>query len=409
MTEASATSTASAAPARRVRFSVLLGAAFLMATSAIGPGFLTQTVVFTERLGASFGFAILVSILFDLVAQLNVWRVIAASGRRAQDLANAMVPGLGHALAVLVAAGGLAFNVGNVAGCGLGLNVALGLPVAAGALVSAGAAIVLFVAKEAGRVMDRFAQVLGVLMIALAAYVAVASRPPLGEALLRTVWPSQLDALAIVTIVGGTVGGYITFAGAHRLLDAGVAGQGAIGQVTRSAVSGIAIASLMRVVLFLAALGVVARGVPLAPENPPASVFRIAAGEAGYVLFGAVMWSAAITSVVGSSYTSVSFLRSLTAGADKHWPRLVVVFIVLSTMIFLLVGRPVKVLIVVGALNGLILPLSLGVMLVVSRSARTVGSYRHPRWLVASGVVVVAAMLTLGLWTMVTQVPKLFA
>jgi Mn2+/Fe2+ NRAMP family transporter len=380
-----------------------------MATSAIGPGFLTQTVVFTEQLGASFGFAILVSVLFDLAAQLNVWRVIAASGRRAQDLANDMVPGLGHALAVLVAVGGLAFNVGNVAGCGLGLNAALGLPVAAGALLSAGVAIVLFVSREAGRAMDRFAQLLGAFMIGLALYVAIASRPPLGEAVLRTVIPSQLDALAIVTIVGGTVGGYITFAGAHRLLDAGVSGPAAIGEVTRSALSGIAIASLMRVVLFLAALGVVSRGVQLAPENPPASVFRAAAGEAGYVLFGAVMWSAAITSVVGSSYTSISFLRSLGPAAERHWPRLVVAFVALSTVIFLIVGRPVRVLIAVGALNGLILPISLGVMLAASRSVRTVGAYRHPPWLVASGVVVVVAMLALGFWTMVTQVPKLFS
>jgi Mn2+/Fe2+ NRAMP family transporter len=406
---ASSATTSAGAPAQRGRLSVLLGAAFLMATSAVGPGFLTQTVVFTQQLGASFGFAILVSVLFDLAAQLNVWRVIAASGRRAQDLANDMVSGLGHALAVLVALGGLAFNVGNVAGCGLGLNAALGLPVAAGALLSAGVAVVLFVAREAGRAMDRFAQLLGAGMIALAVYVAIASRPPLGEALLRTVMPSQLDALAVVTIVGGTVGGYITFAGAHRLLDAGIKGPGALREVTRSAISGIAIASLMRVVLFLAALGVVSRGAALAPENPPASVFRIAAGELGYVLFGAVMWSAAITSVVGSSYTSISFLRSLGPAAERHWPRLVVAFIAASTAIFLAVGRPVKVLILVGALNGLILPISLGVILAASRSARVVGSYRHPRWLVASGVIVVAVMLALGLWTMVTQVPKLFA
>src|SRR5918992_3723515 len=327
MSNVSPTTQIAAAVKLRARVSVLLGAAFLMATSAIGPGFLTQTVVFTEQLGASFGFAILVSVLFDLVAQLNVWRVIAASGRRAQDLANEMLPGLGHTLAVLVATGGLAFNVGNVAGCGLGLNVALGLPVAAGALLSAGVAIVLFVAKEAGRAMDRFAQLLGVLMIVLSIYVAVVSRSPVGEAALRSVVPLHVDALAIVTIVGGTVGGDITFAGAHRLLDAGVTGQAALRHVTRSAVSGIAVASLMRVVLFLAALGVVSRGVPLAAENPPASVFRIAAGEVGYVLFGAVMWSAAITSVVGSSYTSISFLRSMGRAADRHWPRLVVVFI----------------------------------------------------------------------------------
>jgi Mn2+/Fe2+ NRAMP family transporter len=121
------------------------------------------------------------------------------------------------------------------------------------------------------------------------------------------------------------------------------------------------------------------------------------------------MWSAAITSVVGSSYTSISFLRSLGPAAERHWPRLVVAFIALSTLIFLAVGRPVKVLILVGALNGLILPISLGVMLAASQSARAVGSYRHPRWLVASGVIVVVAMLALGLWTMVSQVPKLFA
>ncbi|MDW8467474.1 MAG: hypothetical protein RML35_15340 [Chloroherpetonaceae bacterium] len=66
----------------------LLGAAFLMATSAIGPGFLTQTTVFTERLGASFGFVILASVLIDIAAQLNIWRILAVAEQRAQDIAN---------------------------------------------------------------------------------------------------------------------------------------------------------------------------------------------------------------------------------------------------------------------------------------------------------------------------------
>ncbi len=50
--------------------SVLMGAAFLMATSAIGPGFLTQTAVFTDQLKAAFAFAIVVSILIDIVVQV---------------------------------------------------------------------------------------------------------------------------------------------------------------------------------------------------------------------------------------------------------------------------------------------------------------------------------------------------
>ncbi|MEZ7172121.1 hypothetical protein NRI27_09605, partial [Sporosarcina sp. OR05] len=86
---------------------VLLGAAFLMATSAIGPGFLTQTTFFTETLLASFGFVILVSIIIDIGAQMNVWRIIAVSEKRAQDIANDVFPGLGFLLAALVVAGGL--------------------------------------------------------------------------------------------------------------------------------------------------------------------------------------------------------------------------------------------------------------------------------------------------------------
>ncbi|MFP5356636.1 MAG: hypothetical protein ACLGIK_16095, partial [Gemmatimonadota bacterium] len=139
-----------------------------MATSAIGPGFLTQTAVFTQQLGASFGFAILMSIVLDLGAQLTTWRVIAAANRRAQDVANLVLPGLGTALAVLVALGGLAFNIGNVAGAGLGLNVLLGVSPAIGGAVSAGLAVGLFLVREAGRAMDRFAQWLGFAMVALA-------------------------------------------------------------------------------------------------------------------------------------------------------------------------------------------------------------------------------------------------
>lgn len=386
---------------------MLLGAAFLMATSAIGPGFLTQTTVFTQRLGASFGFAILISILFDLGAQLNVWRVVVASDRRAQEIANAMLPGLGHLLTVLVAAGGLAFNVGNVAGAGLGLEAMLGVPVERGAVISAAIGIGIFLVREAGRAMDRFAQLMGFVMVGLTVYVAVSSHPPVGEAVVRTVWPARIDMLTIVTLVGGTVGGYITFAGAHRLLDAGVRGRAAVPDATRAASSGILVASTMRVVLFLAALGVVARGATLDAGNPPASVFRIAAGEAGYRIFGVVMWAAAITSVVGAAYTSVSFLRSLSSVVDRSWRLVIIAFIALSTTIFVAVGNPVRTLILVGALNGLILPVALALMLAAAHSRRIVGDYRHPRWLTAAGVLVVVAMGAMGVWAMAGQLSKL--
>src|SRR5262245_35068685 len=100
-------------PARSHR-AALFGAMFLMATSAIGPGFITQTTVFTAKLGAAMAFAILVSVLVDIAIQMNVWRVVGVSGRRAQDLGNRVVPGAGYLLAALDLFGGLVFNIGNV-------------------------------------------------------------------------------------------------------------------------------------------------------------------------------------------------------------------------------------------------------------------------------------------------------
>lgn len=388
--------------------STMIGAAFLMATSAIGPGFLTQTAVFTQRLGASFAFAILVSIVIDLVAQLNIWRVVTVAGRRAQDVANQVAPGLGWLLALLVAAGGLAFNIGNIGGTGLGLDALFGLDVRVGAALSGAVAIALFIVPDAGRAMDRFAQALGLLMIALAVYVAVASQPPYASAIRATVLPESVDVLTVVTIVGGTVGGYITFAGAHRLIDAGITGTGRIASVTRSASLAIGVASLMRVILFLGALGVVSQGVTLDPANPPADVFRRAAGNVGYRLFGMVMWAAAITSVVGSAYTSVSFLRTLAAWIDRNWRAVTIAFVVLSTLIFLAIGRPVKVLIAVGALNALVLPLGLAAMLVASRRRAIIADYRHPVWLIATGVMVALAMAGMGAYTVLVDLPRLW-
>ena len=316
-----------------VQSSAITGAAFLMATSAIGPGFLTQTTVFTNQLLASFGFVILISVLLDIGAQMNIWRILAVTEKKGQDIANELLPGLGYFLAGLIVIGGLAFNIGNIGGCGLGLNVLTGMDTIYGSIISCVIALFIFWMKEAGRLIDNFAKILGILMILLTVYVALSSHPPIGEALYRSFIPEKINVTAIVTLVGGTVGGYISFAGGHRLLEAGIKGESSLPQVTKSAVTGIMVTAIMRFVLFLAALGVFMKGGLFAPENPPAGVFRSAAGELGYRFFGVVMWCAAITSVVGAAYTSVSFLRSFHPWIEKNYQWMISGFIIFSTQI----------------------------------------------------------------------------
>ena len=233
---------------KKETWSVLMGAAFLMATSAIGPGFLTQTVTFTNQLKAAFSFAIILSILIDIVVQLNIWRILGVSGMRGQDVANKVLPGLGYLLAFAVALGGLAFNVGNVGGAALGFQVLFGMSQTTGAIISAAIAIVIFLSKDLGKAMDKFTQVLGFLMLALVFYIVFVTKPPFGETVKEMVRPlgnfEVLKAypwLMVLTLVGGTVGGYITFSGAHRIIDAGITGQENIGQISKGAVNGISI------------------------------------------------------------------------------------------------------------------------------------------------------------------------
>ncbi|MBB2752330.1 UNVERIFIED_ORG: Mn2+/Fe2+ NRAMP family transporter [Rhizobium aethiopicum] len=404
--EQSAISIAAAAPAQmsaKSRRAALMAAIFLMATSAIGPGFITQTATFTTKLGAAFAFAILASILIDFVVQLNIWRIVTLTKMRASDLANAALPGSGYLLAILVIVGGLFFNIGNIGGTGLGINAMIGLDPKLGGAISALLSIGIFLSKRAGMAVDRFIILAGILMIALTVYVAFASAPPVGDALFQTFLPSTIDFATITTIVGGTVGGYITYSGAHRLLDKGTVGIENLGAINRAALTGIAVTGLMRYVLFLAVLGVVAGGAAIdvsgAGANPAAQAFQAAAGNIGLRIFGVILWAAAITSVIGAAYTSVSFITIFKKDITERARNIAtVIFIAVSLFFYVIITTPpAQMLVFVGGLNGLILPIGLSIFIYAAWArSDLMGGYRYPRWLLLLGVMVCALTWYMG-------------
>ncbi|MFA1626752.1 NRAMP family divalent metal transporter [Rhizobium mongolense] len=392
-------SAASSGMSLKSRRAALTAAVFLMATSAIGPGFITQTATFTTKLGAAFAFAILSSIVIDFVVQLNIWRIVTLTRMRASDLANAAIPGAGYLLAVLVIVGGLFFNIGNIGGTGLGINAMIGLDPKIGGAISAVLSIGIFLSKRAGMAVDRFIIFAGILMIALTLYVAIVSAPPVGQALFQTFLPATVDFATITTIVGGTVGGYITYSGAHRLLDKGTVGIENLGAVNRAALTGIAVTGVMRYVLFLAVLGVVASGVVIDVSgkgaNPAAQAFEAAAGDVGMRIFGIILWAAAITSVIGAAYTSVSFLTIFKQDLSERARNIAtVIFIAVSLFFYVIITTPpAQMLVFVGGLNGLILPIGLSIFIYAAWArSDLMGGYRYPRWLLVLGVL--ACVLT---------------
>ncbi|MGN8887224.1 NRAMP family divalent metal transporter [Blautia sp. HCP28S3_G10] len=390
----------------------LLGAAFLMATSAIGPGFLTQTSKFTSDYQASFGFVILVSIILAAVAQMNIWRVLCVSGLRGQEVANKVLPGLGYLVSFMVVLGGLVFNIGNVGGGALGFNTLLGIPTKAGYILAGVLAILVFLSKNAKGAMDTLTKILGAIMIVVIFIVIIVVKPPVGSAIKNTFVPEAgATALfpAIITLLGGTVGGYITFAGAHRLIDAGITGEKNLKEINKSSVMGIGIATIVRIFLFLAVLGVVVKGVTLDAANPAADAFKQGAGQIGYRFAGLVLLCAAITSIIGAAYTSVSFLKTFHPVIAENENKVIIGFIAVSTLVMFIMGSPATLLVIAGALNGLILPITLGICLIASKKKSIMGeNYHHPTWLLILGIIVVILSAYLGITTFVNNLGSLF-
>ncbi|TAF50533.1 MAG: divalent metal cation transporter [Sphingobacteriia bacterium] len=253
-------------------------------------------------------------------------------------------------------------------------------------------AILLFYQKDVGRWMDGLTRILGAAMVLLTLWMVVKADPPLTLAVQKSFLPDQFNAFAILTLVGGTVGGYISFAGGHRLLDAGIKGPEQVPAVNCSAGLGIGVTATMRIFLFLAVLGVVHKGMALGNQNPAAAVFRAAAGPWGEKFFGVVMWCAGITSVVGAAYTSLSFLKPLHPIFVRQEKPITAGFVLFSALVFVGIGQPVKVLVTVGALNGLVLPFALVLLLLSLKTLHQKMDLRYPVWLLGAGWAVAAIM-----------------
>lgn len=247
-------------------------------------------------------------------------------------------------------------------------------------------------------VVDRTVQILAIAAVLVLVYVLCVSKIPYGTAAVHTFAPTKVNFYSILTIVGGTVGGYISFSGGHRLLQGGAKGQKDTHYVNLGALTGIGLASLIRVLLFLVGLGVVLAGYQLAADNPAATIFQVAAGQIGYKFFGLLLFAAGMSSVIGSTFTSTSFLNYATnhdqevkETTTQRW--LTIGFIAISTLIYIFIGQPAKVLVFVGAINGTILPVALGILLIASRQTKVMGqAYRHPWWLTVTGWIVVLFM-----------------
>jgi Mn2+/Fe2+ NRAMP family transporter len=143
--------------------------------------------------------------------------------------------------------------------------------------------------------------------------------------------------------------------------------------------------------------------------NPAGQAFGIALGSVGLRIFGVVFWGAAISSVIGNAYTSVSFLSTFHSAFRRSRPLQfgTVVFIIVSLAIYLSIGTPpAQLLIFAGGLNGLILPIGLSVLMFIGWARpKLLKVSSYPKWLLISG-----SLVTLLMWyTAIVSIGPIFS
>lgn len=382
---------------KKVAMSASVGAALVAATTQVGPGFTTQSALFGAQLLGAFFICVAVALALDIVTQANVYRILCYTGKRGQELAAAIHPVVGYILTAVVVFGICVFQFSNVSGTGLGMSALFGTSTSVSTALCGLIAMAVFLSKSANKLVNILAQVLGAVLIITSLVLVFFAEPPIGEI------PAQMAAanfsdlvLPTITILGSVCGGYGAYIGSHRLLDDQISGKENYYLYKRTQILGTTTVYVLRILLVLITFGAVMHGATIDMDNPAPSSYQAVAGMLGYRLYGAVILAAGTTTILGAAVIFNSFTKTYFRWIREHERQTAIIFIGICTVVDVFLGQPVTLVVAAGAINSMVLPFTMLVMLIASHSKRIMGEdYRHPKWMTIGAIVVFVAAVYL--------------
>ncbi len=395
----------------------------VIAAAFIGPG----TVTACAAAGVEHGYALLWALAFSTVATLVLQeasaRLTVVSGR---DLAAALRErgggGAGAALVLLLVLGAVvvgcaAYEAGNVLGAVAGAALAVALPapvLTVGVVVVAGALLLAGSPRSVAVALSGLVALMGVAFLATAVRLA----PAPGELLAGLAVPSVPagSGLLVLGLIGTTVVPYNLFLGSGLARGQGlgeirfglavavvlggvismgivVVGAAAEGPFSYSAVAGVLAARLGSWAGGLFAVGLFAAGLSSAVTAP------LAAALTARGLFDRETGSDPGRDDRGTKGAAGPAPEAETGWADRSWRFRAVWAGVLATgLVFGLSGiKPVPVILLAQALNGLLLPLVALFLLLAVNDRRLVGDRLNGPLSNGISALVVLVTLLLGL------------
>ena len=393
---------------KRLRF----GPGLLVTAAFIGPG----TLVTAGRAGAGYGMTLLWAVLFsvaatailqDMAARVGLAgrRGLAEAIRDSLDNRSIRVGALGLITGTILL-GNAAFQTGNLIGAALGLNLLTGLPLSALALGIGGLAAGLLMTGTYRTIQNTMVGLVG-LMSFLFCAVAVLTAPDLGDLiagiLIPRIPPGAL--LTVLALIGTTFVSYNLFLHASTVLerwpDAGCKDEN-LRESRRDTVCAVALGGLITAAVVVASSPLLGQGADAANAAAIANQLAPILGRAAPVFFGLGLFAAGLTSAI-TAPLAAAFAVSGAFGwpADLRSNRFRLLWgLVLATGVVCAVtlgGAPYQVILLAQAGNGIVLPLTVILLLVVANRTGIMGRHSNSRLANALGTIVVLVISGLSL------------
>lgn len=385
-----------------------LGPGLLVTAAFIGPG----TVTTATTAGASFGFSLLWAVLFSTLATIVLQEMSARLGivtrmglgealrESFRGSARLMVLGL---VAAAIVFGNSAFQAGNIVGAAIGLEAATGIPPRTWAILIAATVAVLLVTGTYRRLE---AILIGTVVLMSIGFIASAVnvKPDLAEAAagLRPTIPHG-SGLTILALIGTTVVPYNLFLHASSVRQkwsAELPTREALSAARLDAILSIALGGLLTACILATAASFFERGTIIESAGDMATQLKPVIGAAGEYLFLAGLTAAglssAITAPLAAAYASCGAF-GWTQESHRGRFRAVWVFVLLVGTGFAIWGhRPVHMIRVAQAANGILLPAIAGFLLYVMNRRPLLGEFVNRTAMNAAGGIAILVTAALG-------------
>ena len=363
-----------------------LGPGILVVGSFIGPG----TITSATRAGATYGYALLWTVIFSVIAVIVMQEMAARLGIVTQNgLAEELVkelsdrPPLKWAMIILVASaivlGGVAY-MGDLTGTAIGISSLTGIPSNIVAPIWGIGVLILINIGDAVKTLEKLLSVCVSVMAIVFVVTMIIVKPDLGELLMGAVPNVPQNAImTCVAMIGTTVVPYNMFIHAtsarktwHNpeelpLARFDVTISMIIGGIITGAVM-ITAGTVMRGMTVSSAADMAVQLEPLLGSfsKPFLSIGLISAGV-----------SSAVVTPLGVSYVLAGLFKWKMDKTDKRFFATNIIVVVIGIIVSATGYNPISIIMMAQAVNGIFLPIIVIALVFITSRTRVLGQYKN--------------------------------